>query len=64
VTGDPRRLSGVAIIDPERHVRWVYRSRVPGDYPPVDTVLDQVRTATIPTNLRIVSPGLGEGGAR
>jgi hypothetical protein len=43
VTGDPRRLSGVAMIDPDRHVRWVYRSRVPGDYPLIDTVLDVVR---------------------
>lgn len=36
VTGDPRRLSGVAIVDPERRVRWLYRSRVLGDYPPID----------------------------
>jgi hypothetical protein len=40
VTGDPRRLSGMAIIDPGRSVRWLYRSRLPGDYPPIQTVLD------------------------
>jgi len=46
VTGDPRRLSGVAIIGPDRRVRWVYRSRVPGDYPPVGTVLDELQCTT------------------
>jgi hypothetical protein len=46
VTGDPRRLSGVAIIDPGRSVRWLYRSRVPGDYPPIDTLLDMLQEAT------------------
>jgi AhpC/TSA antioxidant enzyme len=44
VTGDPRRLSGVAIIDPSRHVRWLYRSQVPGDYPPIGSVLDALRS--------------------
>ena len=46
VTGDPRRLSGVALIDPERNVRWVHRSQVPGDYPPIDAVLDVLRQTT------------------
>lgn len=45
VTGDPRRLSGVAIIDPRRQVRWVHRSRIPGDYPSVETVLEELRRA-------------------
>lgn len=46
VTGDPRRLSGVAIIDRSRQVRWLYRSQVPGDYPPIQTVLDALRGTT------------------
>jgi AhpC/TSA antioxidant enzyme len=54
VTGDPRRLSGVAIIDPERHVRWIYRSRIPGDYPPIGTVLDELRRATATPDVRNV----------
>ena len=43
VTGDWRRLSGVAIIDPDRRVRWTYLASGVGDYPTVATVLDAVR---------------------
>jgi alkyl-hydroperoxide reductase/thiol specific antioxidant family protein len=45
ITGDPQRLSGVAFIETERRVRWLYRSRVPGDYPPIATVLGVLRQA-------------------
>ncbi len=40
VTGDWRRLSGVAIVDPERRVRWSHLASGVGDYPTVGTVLD------------------------
>jgi hypothetical protein len=52
VTGDPRRLSGVAIIDPDRHVRWLYRSRVPGDYPPIDTLVEELQDTSSPSGPR------------
>ncbi|GEM_PF-3124058 len=39
VTGDWRRLSGVAVIDPQRRVRWLHRSGTVGDYPPIAEVL-------------------------
>jgi AhpC/TSA antioxidant enzyme len=47
VTGDPRRLSGVAIIDRQRHPQWVYRSQVPGDYPSIGAVLDALRSVDL-----------------
>lgn len=36
ITGDWRRLSGVAIVDPDRRLRWVYRSDGVGDYPSME----------------------------
>ena len=50
VTGDPRRLSGVALIDGEGRLRWRYRASTIGDYPPTGTVLAEIRrlTATAP----------------
>jgi peroxiredoxin len=39
VTGDARRLSGVAIVDPDRRVRYLHRSATVGDYAPVDDLL-------------------------
>lgn len=38
ITGDWRRLSGVALIDRERRVRWLHRSDGVGDYPSIDTL--------------------------
>jgi hypothetical protein len=43
VTGDPRRLSGVAVVDADGRLRWRHVARTIGDYPPVATVLDQLR---------------------
>jgi AhpC/TSA antioxidant enzyme len=42
VTGDPRRLSGVAIFDAIGRLRWIHRSRTIGDYPAVPTVLAEL----------------------
>ena len=39
VTGDPRQLSGVAILDAEGRLRWRHASRTVGDYPPIPDVL-------------------------
>lgn len=46
VTGDIRRLSGIAIIDPERTVRWLHRSATAGDYPPLAVVLTALADIT------------------
>ena len=43
VTGDPRRLSGVAVIDREGRLRWRYAARAIGDYPPIARVLTEVK---------------------
>jgi hypothetical protein len=51
LTGDPRRLSGVAIVDADGRLRWRRVALTIGDYPPVSAVLDQLR--------RLV--GCGEG---
>ena len=39
VTGDPRQLSGVAVLDAEGRLRWRHVSRTVGDYPPLAGVL-------------------------
>ena len=39
VTGDWRRLSGVAIVDRDRALRYLHRATNVGDYPPVAEVL-------------------------
>lgn len=39
VTGDPRQLSGVAILDGDGRLRWRHASRTVGDYPPLPVVL-------------------------
>jgi AhpC/TSA antioxidant enzyme len=46
VTGDPRRLSGVAIVDAGGHLRWRYVASTIGDYPPIAVVQDQLRRLT------------------
>jgi hypothetical protein len=42
VTGDPRQLSGVAILDADGRLRWRHVSRTIGDYPPLGDVLAEV----------------------
>jgi AhpC/TSA antioxidant enzyme len=39
ITGDPRRLSGVAIVDAAGKLAWRYAARTIGDYPPLATLL-------------------------
>lgn len=39
LTGDWRRLSGVAIVGSDRTLVWQHRARGVGDYPPVDELL-------------------------
>jgi hypothetical protein len=43
ITGDPRRLSGVAVVDPGGRLRWRYAARTVGDYPPPAEVIAEVR---------------------
>jgi AhpC/TSA antioxidant enzyme len=46
VTGDPRRLSGVAVVDAGGSVRWRHVATAVGDYPPMTTVLNQLQRLT------------------
>ena len=48
VTGDPRRLSGVAVFDAQHRLRWRHVARTIGDYPPVATLLAALRDAAAP----------------
>jgi alkyl-hydroperoxide reductase/thiol specific antioxidant family protein len=43
VTGDPRQLSGVAILDAGGRLRWRHVSRTVGDYPALAGVLAALR---------------------
>jgi hypothetical protein len=43
VTGDARRLSGVAVVDPDRRLRYLHRSTTIGDYPPIADLLGVLR---------------------
>jgi hypothetical protein len=43
VTGGVDQLPGVAVIRPDRQVRWLHRARAIGDYPPIETVLQVLR---------------------
>ena len=38
ITGDWRRLSGVALVGSDRRVRWVHRATGVGDYPEISEV--------------------------
>jgi hypothetical protein len=40
VTGDVGQLPGVAIVGRDRRVRYLYRARTVGDYPPVEALLE------------------------
>lgn len=42
ITGDPRQLSGVAVLDAEGRLRWRYTSKTIGDYPPLTDVVAEV----------------------
>ena len=42
ITGDPRQLSGVAIVDADGRLRWRYAARTVGDYPPLTEVLAEI----------------------
>ena len=43
IAGDPRRLSGVAVVDAEGRLRWRYVARTIGDYPPIGRVIAEVK---------------------
>ncbi len=43
VTGDWRRLSGVAVVERDRTLRYLHRATNVGDYPPVAEVLRAVK---------------------
>ena len=43
IAGDPRRLSGVAVVDAEGGLRWRYAARTIGDYPSVARVIAEVQ---------------------
>lgn len=43
IAGDPRRLSGVAVVDAAGRLRWRYTARTIGDYPPIARVLTEVQ---------------------
>ena len=47
MTGDPRRLSGLAVFDADARLWWSYVSQVIGEYPPLDDVMDQLRRAIV-----------------
>ena len=46
ITGDPRQMSGVAVLDADGRLRWRHVARTIGDYPPLTAVLDAVRRLT------------------
>jgi hypothetical protein len=48
ITGDPQRLSGVAIIDAEGRLYWRHLASTIGDYPALSTVLDELRRLPSP----------------
>ena len=48
VTGDPRQLSGVALLDADGRLRWRHVSRTIGDYPPLPDVLAALRRLVAP----------------
>jgi hypothetical protein len=43
ITGDPHRLSGVAILDAEGRLAWRHLASTVGDYPPLSAVLAALR---------------------
>ena len=47
ITGDPRRLSGLAVFDAGQRLRWRHVARTIGDYPPVASLLATLRDAAL-----------------
>ncbi|MFA5885587.1 MAG: AhpC/TSA family protein [Acidimicrobiia bacterium] len=45
ITGDWRRLSGVALIAPDRTVRWAHIATGVGDYPTIDMIREALATS-------------------
>ena len=43
VSGDPRQLSGVAVLDADGRLRWRHVSRTVGDYPALPDVMARLR---------------------
>jgi hypothetical protein len=43
VTGDWRRLSGVALVGPDRRLRWEHRAGGVGDYTTLDEIAEAAR---------------------
>lgn len=43
ITGDSRRLSGVAILDAAGRLSWRHVASTIGDYPPLGRVLEELR---------------------
>lgn len=48
ITGDPRQLSGVAIVDATGRLRWRHASRTIGDYPRLAEVLAEIPRVSAP----------------
>lgn len=46
LTGDIMQTPGIAIIDPDRRLRYLHRGTTLGDYPALDEVLDALRAVT------------------
>jgi len=46
ITGAYWETPGILIVDAAARVRWAYRGRSIGDYPPFDVVMDELRTVT------------------
>ena len=44
ITGDWRRLSGVALVDTDRTVRWTHLATGVGHYPTIGTVIEACAT--------------------
>ncbi len=45
LTGDILQAPGIAIVDPERTIRYLHRGTTLGDYPPPGEVLDALQSA-------------------
>lgn len=54
MTDHPLQAPGLAIVDTDGRIRFLYRGRTLGDYPPIPDVLTAVRS------IAATSPGLGE----
>jgi peroxiredoxin len=48
VQGDPLQQGGVLVVGPDGAIAYAYLSETAGDHPPVDEVLDALRTIAKP----------------